>query len=330
MGMTPEARQRLDQRFQLRVAQRQRRYAANWQHAVQIGQALGLGEPLGIYHAEIAPALGVRRVLRLLSPIPVFLLAVVLLVVWAPDAAVPILGVSPLLAGAYVLVFALVSRRGRFTRWLYGYAGGLAEVDPDGQPRVVRWSEVTDVVDEWTSAGSESQSLWSYEGFRLTIAGGSTVSITAKYENAFDPYVPVGGLIGALTPAEVGAAIPSFPSIVDLITHQAMTRVVARQAQAIRGGAVVVCGDVRVTRDGIAGLKDATATPWAEIERIELRPGHVKVRPISGKARNYHNHQDGSGYAVISRVLLALGVNASYEAWARRAVCQPVPVRGPM
>jgi hypothetical protein len=312
--MTPEARQRLDQRFQFRVAQRQRQYAANWQHAVQIGQALGLGEPVGIYHTEIAPALGVRRVLQLLSPIPVFLLAVVLLMVWAPDAAVPILGVSPFLAAAYVLGFVLNSRRGRFTRWLYGYAGGLAEVDPDGQPRVVRWAEVTDVVDEWISAGSESQSLWSYEGFRLTTAAGSTVSITAKYENASDPYGPVGGLIGALAPAEVGAAIPRFPSVADLIIHQAMTRVVARQAEAVRGGAVVVRGDLRVTRDGIAGRKDATATPWAAIERIELRPGHVEVRPISGKARKYHNYQDGSGYAVLSRVLLTLGVNVSFEA----------------
>jgi hypothetical protein len=314
MGLSPEARQRLDQGFRRRVGQRQRRYAADWQRALQIGQAFDLGEPLGIYHTEITPPLGVRRVLRLLSPVPVFLLVVVLLVVWAPEVAVRVLGVSPLLGGAYVLVFALVSRRGRFTRWLYGYVGGLAEADPDRQPRVVRWYEVVDAADEWSSAGSESQSLWSYEGFRLTTADGRSVSITAKFENPLDPYGPVGGMIAALTPAEVGAAIPRFPSVAALITDQAVTRVVARNAEDVRGGAIVVRGDIRVTRDGIAAPKDATATPWAAIERVELRPGHVKVRLIGGKTRKYHDYRDGSGFAVLCRILLALGVNASFEA----------------
>jgi hypothetical protein len=312
--MSPEPRQRLDQGFRRRVSERQQQHAATWQHAVQLGQAFDLGEPLGIYHTEITPPLGVRRTLRLLFPVPVFLLVAVLLMVWSPDAAVPILGVSPFLAGGYILVYALITRRRRFTRWLYGYAGGLAEVDPDGRPRVVRWNDVSDVVDEWISAGSESQSTWSYEGFRLTTAEGRTVSITTRYQNPLDPYGPVGAMIAALTPAEVGAAIPRLPSIADLITDQAVTRVVARQVAALRAGAVVVRGDVRVTRDGIAGPKDEAVTPWAAIDRIELRPGHVKVRPIGGKARKYDNYRDGSGYAVLCRVLLALGVNASYEA----------------
>ncbi|WP_433370128.1 hypothetical protein ACQPZX_44910 [Actinoplanes sp. CA-142083] len=287
--------------------------AATWQHAVQIGGSLGLGEPLGIYHTEITPPLGARRVMRLLAPIPVFLLVVVLLLVWAPEAAVPILGVSPFLAGGYVLVFFVISRRGRFTRWLYGYAGGLAEIDPGGPPRVVRWDEVTDVVDEWSSAGSESQSAWDYEGFRLTTADGRTVPITAKYANALDPYGPVGGMIRALAPARVGDAIPRFPSIADLITGQAAALVVARLASAIRDGATIVRGDIRVNRDGIAGPKDAAVTPWGAIERVELTPGRVKVRPIGGKARKYENYRDGSGYAVLCRVLLALGVSASFE-----------------
>ena len=314
MGMSPEARQRLDQGFRRRVAERQRQYAANWNHAVQIGRALDLGEPLSIHHTEITPALGVRRVLRLLSPIPVFLLVVVLLVIWAPDAALPILGVSPFLAGGYVLVFALITRHGRFTRWLYGYAGGLAEVDPDGQPRPVRWDDVTDVVDEWSSTGSESQSLWSYEGFRLTVSDGRTVSISAKYQNALDPYGPVGVLIAAVTPAAVGDAFPRLPSIADLINGHAVTRVVVRQLAVVHDGGAVVRGDVRVTRDGIAGPKDAAVTPWAAIERIELRPGRVKVRRTGGKAHKYDNYRDGSGYAVLCRVLLALGVSASFEA----------------
>jgi hypothetical protein len=220
--------------------------------------------------------------------------------------------ITPFVAVGYCLVFFVISRRGRFTRWLYGYPGGLAEVDPGGHPRVLRRDEVTDVVDEWSSSGSESQS-WDYEGFRLTTADGRTVSITAKYRNALDPYGPVGGLIAALAPAEVGTAIPRFPSIADLIIDWAVTPVVARLAGTVRGGATVVRGGLRVTPEGIAGPKDTTITPWAAIDRIELRPGHVKVRPIGGKARKYDNYRDGSGYAVLCRVLVALGVNATFE-----------------
>jgi hypothetical protein len=303
--MRPEARQKLDAGFQRRAAQRREQLAVNWQHAVQVGRWLGLGEPLGIYHTEITPGLGARRVLLLLTPVVAFVLAVVLLAVWAPDVATPLLGVAPCLAGACVLAAFVITRRLRFTRWLYGYADGLAEVDPDGQPRPLRWDEVTDVVDEWSSAGSESQSSWSYEGFRLTAADGRTVSITAKYENALDPYAPIGGII---------AALPRLRSIADLINEQVVAPVAARQAEAVRGGAVLVRGDVRVTRDGISGPKDAAATPWAAIERVELRPGRVKVRPIGGKARKYDNYRDGSGYAVLCRVLRALGVDAAYEA----------------
>ena len=311
--MSPEARQRLDQGFRRRTAEQQARHAATWQHAVQLGQALDVGEPLGIYHTEITPPVGVRRGLRLLAPVAVFLLVLVLLIAWDSEAALPLLRLSPVLAFGYCLVVFVTLHRRRFTRWLYGYPGGLAEVDPDGRPRVVRWVEVTDAVDEWSSASSESQSLWDYEGFRLTTADGRLVPITANYRNALDPYGPVGGLIAALVPAEVGAAIPRFPSIADLITDRAVTPVVARLAEAVRGGATVTRAGLRLTTEGIAGPKDATVTPWGAIERIELRPGRLRVRPIGGKARKYDNYRDGSGYAVLCRVLIALGVNASFE-----------------
>ncbi|WP_433788633.1 hypothetical protein [Actinoplanes sp. CA-252034] len=314
MGMSPEARQRLDQGFQRRTAEQQARHAADWQHAAHLGHALGLGEPLGIYQTEITPPLGVRRVLRLLAPAAMFLVVLVLVVVWGPREALPLLSVTPLVAGGYCLMFLVISRRGRFTRWLYGYRDGLAEVDPDGHPRVVRSSEVIDVVDAWTSSGSESQSSWDYEGFRLTTADGRTVLITGKYRNALDPFGPVGGLIAALVPASVGTAIPRFPSIADLMTDWAVSLVVARLVETVRGGATVVRKDFRVSLEGLAGPKDTTITPWDAIERIELRPGHVKVRPIGGKARKYDDYRDASGYAVLCRVLLALGVNASFEA----------------
>jgi hypothetical protein len=314
MGMSPEARRRRDEGFSRRVAEQQARHAATWQRAAHLGQALDLGEPLGIYRTEITPPLGVRRVLRLLIPVPGLLLALVLLLARAPGVALPQLVFFPFLAGGYALMFFVISRQSRFTRWLYGYTGGLAEVDPDGRPRVIRWSEVVDVADEWTSSSSDSDTLWDYRGFRLTVADGRSVPITAKYRNALDPYGPVGGILRALTPAEVGDAIPRFPSIADLITDRVVARVVDRRAAALRDGAVITIGEVRVTRDGMAGPKDAALTPWGAIERVELRPGRMRVFPIGGKRRKYDNHRDGSGYAVHCRVLLALGVTATYEA----------------
>lgn len=260
----------------------------------------------------MTPPLGVRRVLRLLAPAAMFLLVLVLLVGWDPEAALPLLSITPFVAGGYWLLFFVISRRGRFTRWLYGYPRGIAELDPDGHPRVARSDEVVDVVDEWTSSGSESESLWDYKGFRLTTADGHTVSITAKYRNALDPYSPGGGLIVALLPAEVGAAVPRFPSIADLMTDWAVTPLVARLAEEVCGGATVVRGDFRVTLEGIAGPEDTTITPWGTIERIELRPGHVKLRPIRGKTRKYDNYRDASGYAVLCRLLIALGADASF------------------
>ncbi|MFF5225578.1 hypothetical protein [Dactylosporangium sp. NPDC000521] len=311
--MSAGARQRLDERFRRRVEQRRQDHAANWEHAVRVGQGLGLGDPLGIYHTEVLPPLGARRVLWLASPAVLYVVGVVLLVLWNPDRALPFMGVLPCLVGPYVVVCTLITRRRRFTRWLYAYGGGFAEVDPDGQPRPVRWDEVTDAVDAWSRDGGESESTWADDGFQLTTADGRTVPITAKYSNALDPYAPIGGMIAALVPAEVGAAIPRFPTIAALIVDRAVTPVVTRQAGAVRGGAVLTRGGVRVTRDGIAGPKDATATPWAAIDRVELRPGRVKVHPVAGKARTYTDHRDGSGYAVLCRVLLALGVSASFE-----------------
>ncbi|MEV4132074.1 hypothetical protein AB0J72_07895 [Dactylosporangium sp. NPDC049742] len=314
MGMSPEARRRLDERFGQRVERRRQDHAANWEHAVRVGQGLGLGDPLGIYHTEVFPPLGARRVLWLVAPAVAYVAGVVLLVLWNPDRALPFIGVLPFLVGPYVVVCVLITRRRRFTRWLYAYGGGFAEVDPDGPPRPVRWDEITDAVDAWRHDGGESVSSWAYDGFLLTTAGGRTVPVTAKYENALDPYAPIGGMIAALMPAEVGAAIPRFPTIAGLIVDRAVIPVVERQAGAVRGGAVLTRGGVRVTRDGIAGPKDTTVTPWAAIDRIELRPGRVKVRPVAGKARTYTDHRAGSGYSVLCRVLLALGVTASYEA----------------
>jgi hypothetical protein len=293
---------------------RRQEHAATWDHAGHVGRALGLGEPLGLYRAEILPPLGARRVLRLLSPIPVALLVALLIVPWRQETVIAVLALSPIPAGLYgAAVLITAQHRGRFTRWLYAYPAGLAELDPKAPPRPLRWDTITDAVDEWTSSGSESQSLWDYEGFRLTASDGRTVLITARYVNVLDPYGPAGSLIASLLPAGVGATIPRLPSIVDLVLARAVTPVATRLAASIRAGAVITRGDLRLSPDGISGPKDTTPLPWATIERADLRPGRLRLRLATGKTRTYDNYRDGSGYAVLTRVLLALGVPAAYE-----------------
>jgi hypothetical protein len=151
-----------------------------------------------------------------------------------------------------------------------------------------------------------------YAGYRLTTASGEIVSITSRYQNMLDPYAPIGRTIAAMLPAQAGAAIPRFPTIDELIAGQAVVRVVVRQAAAVRNGAVVERGGVRVTRDGIAEPHDEGAVPWAAIERIALRPGKMKIFG-EGSKRAYNNYVDGSGFGVLCRLLVELGISASFD-----------------
>ena len=81
----------------------------------------------------------------------------------------------------------------------------------------------------------------------------------------------------------------------------------------MRNGAVVERGGIRVTRDGIAEPHHIGALPWAAIERIAFRPGKMTIIPVSGSKRTYHNYADGSGFGVLCRLLVELGINASFD-----------------
>jgi hypothetical protein len=311
--MSPEARRRLDDGFRRRIDERSGQFAARWQDAVGLGEHFRLGQAVGIYRTEVNPPVGVRVVLRMLAPIPAVLVVVLVAATVLPGVLAPLIMLVPFAVGGWVFVWFMTIRRNRFDRWLYGYTGGFAELDPGVAPRVVRWDDITDVVDEWVSASSESMSLWDYAGYRLTTASGDIVSITSRYQNMLDPYAPIGRTIAGMLPAQAGAAIPRFPTIDELIAGQAVVRVVARQAAAVRNGAVVERGGIRVTRDGIAEPNDVGALPWAAIERIAFRPGKMKIFPVRGRKRTYNNYVDGSGFGVLCRLLVELGISASFD-----------------
>jgi hypothetical protein len=311
--MSPEARRRLDDGIRRRIDDRSGQFAARWQDAVGLGGHFRLAQAVGIYRTEVNPPVSVRVVLRMLAPIPAVVVVVLVAATVLPGVLAPLIMLVPFAVGGWAFVCFMAIRRNRFDRWLYGYTGGFAELDPGVPPRVVRWEDITDVVDEWVSAGSESMSLWDYAGYRLTTASGDIVSITCRYQNMLDPYAPIGRTIAGMLPAQVGAAIPRFPTIDELITGQAVVRVVARQAAAVRNGAVVERAGIRVTRDGIAEPHDIGALPWAAIERIAFRPGKMKIFPVRGRKRTYDNYVDGSGFGVLCRLLVELGISASFD-----------------
>jgi hypothetical protein len=313
MGMSPDARRRLAESFQRRVDDRRGRLADRRQDAVRLGEHYDLGPATGLYRLEVQPPTGVRTAALMLAPVPVTVLVFLAASQTMPDLLIPMLGLMPVAVPGWIAVCLLTIRPRRFHRWLYAYADGFTTLDPAAGPHVVRWQDISDVVDTWASSGSDS-TLWDFTGYRLTTATGEVVSITHRYVNMLDPYEPVGRLVAAMVPAEVGTVFPRFPTISELMAGEAIARVVARQAAALRHGAVVERGGVRVTRDGISGPKKLGDLPWAAIERVALRPGRVQIFPVGAKKRSYSNYADGSGYQVLCLLLRELGVTATYEA----------------
>ena len=52
---------------------------------------------------------------------------------------------------------------------------------------------------------------------------------------------------------------------------------------------------------------------WAAIERIAFRPGKMKIFPVRGRKRTYNNYVGGSGFGVLCRLLVELGISASFD-----------------
>jgi hypothetical protein len=79
----------------------------------------------------------------------------------------------------------------------------------------LRWSEVTEVGEVWTSVYDVSveDSRPTLTAYRLRCADGRTCEISRSLHNVRDPYPGVGPLLTGLMPADVGATMPKFPTI---------------------------------------------------------------------------------------------------------------------
>lgn len=83
----------------------------------------------------------------------------------------------------------------------------------------MRWSEVTEVGEVWTNTYdvSAEESRPTLTACRLRCADGRTREISRSLQNVRDPYPGVGSLLRGLVPADVGATMPTFPTIDEVI-----------------------------------------------------------------------------------------------------------------
>lgn len=314
MRIRPEAAQRLEQGFQEGLDEQKRRFATQWQDAVEFGQRSGLGQAVGIFRAEIHPRPGVIFFARLLAPF----LAIPVLII-AAAKGVPgiwrLLFFAPFLFAGWIGVNSLLAWRNRYNRWLFAYLGGFTEFDEGGRPdRPTRWDDFTDVADSWTFVDSEAgSSSWTFDCLQPTVRGGSPALFNTPYKNMLDPYHPVNRMLAALLPSTVASVIPQFPTIMEIFTIHLVRRIIDRDLATVHAGGIVERAGIRVTRDGLIPPGEISMTPWAAIRQIDLTPERARIQLSAGGRPTTHPVVASSGLWVLSLLLNQLRVQASFR-----------------
>ena len=219
MRIRPEAEQKLRAGFQRRVDRQAERYVAELTHAQQLAVGLECGEVVGVFSGHAGGDL--RRGAHVRAALPMAAIPVLIAgaAVGVPGM-VPLLGASPFVIGGW---FGLTMWRWREPRrrvWFYAFTQGCALLDgPRADPVCVRWSEVAEVDEVWTQVYdvSAEESRPMLTAYRLLCADGRTCVISRSLRNVRDPYPNVGSPLRGLVPADVGATIPTFPAIDEVI-----------------------------------------------------------------------------------------------------------------
>ena len=219
VGMRPEPEQKLRAGFQRRVDEQSNRHAAQLMHAEQLAGRFECGEVTGVYSARAGG--NVRRSAYVVALLP--LAAIPVLIAGAAaglPGMLPLLGAFPFAFGAWFGVSLWRGREPKRTVWFYAFTQGfiLAD-DPLAQARPVRWNQVVDVSEVWTGVYSPAseESRPTLTAYRLRTADGRTHEISRSFWNVRDPYREVGQMLRGLMPASVGATMPAFPTIDEII-----------------------------------------------------------------------------------------------------------------
>jgi len=215
----PEAEQKLRAGFQRRVDRQAARYAAQLTDAEQLAGRLECGPVIGDFTGQAGG--DVKRGSYAVGLLP--MAAIPVLIAGAAAGVpgmVPLLGATPFITGAWFGLTLWRRREPKRRVWLYAFADGCALLDgPQADAVVVRWSEVTEVGQVWTTVydASAEESRPTLTAYRLRCADGRSCEISRSLQNVRDPYAGVRPLLTGLMPAAVGATMPQFPTIDEVI-----------------------------------------------------------------------------------------------------------------
>jgi hypothetical protein len=215
----PEAERKLRAGFQRRVGRQAERYVAQLTHAEQLAVRLECGQVAGVFTGQAGG--DVRRGTYAVGLLP--LAAVPVLIAGAAvgvPGMVPLLGATPFITGAWFGLTVWRRREPKRRVWLYAFTEGCAFLDgPQADALYLRWSEVTEVGEVWTNVYdvSAEESRPRLTAYQLRCADGRTCEISRSLINVRDPYPGVGPLVRGVMPADVGATMPKFPTIDEVI-----------------------------------------------------------------------------------------------------------------
>lgn len=224
MKMRPEAEQRLREGFQRRADQQRDRYAAQLADAHRLAASQEYGEVVGVFTTSAGGDVKARAYVIGLLPLAAVPFLIALGAVDLPRM-VPLVVICPFLFAGWFLMSIWRGREPRRSIWLYAFTGGFTLFDrPEAGAVTVWWSQVTEVGMIWTQAyepGDEGEGTPVLSGYRLLSADGQAYEIPRSFQNVRDPYGDVGRSLRRIMPAAVSAAMPSFPTIDEVLATYA-------------------------------------------------------------------------------------------------------------
>jgi hypothetical protein len=264
-----------------RVLERRQEMAPQHEHAVSLGHGLRLGPVVGLFVRETQgpaqTALGMLLIGMVLS--------LCLVPIGVDETGVAPLWVAFAIVAGLLVVIVPVGRQffrpGRLW-WLYLYESGFAALDHRGRVRdSLRWAEVDEVDWEWSP--HEDSAGASLVGYRLRGHDGRVVKLPTAFTNAYDPYAPAGGILGALSP-RIGELLPQFPILAESLDAAAAQPLARRALDRLAAGQPLTFGKVTVDPHGITYAKKPTVS-WREVTGWKLDDGQLKIERAPGRPK---------------------------------------------
>ena len=209
--MESEAERKLRDGLQRKVDEHRARYAPHLAHADRVARATESGEVVGVFMAEVGGTIPTSTYAVGLLPVAAAPLAIAATLAGVPGSGF-VLVALPFITGAWFVRSLLHAREPKRTVWLYAFTGGFIVFDPHTDATPVRWSDVTEVRDVWSTVfnldGESSRALTAYE---LHLTDDRICEVSRSYDNALDPYRDVGPILTTLAPASLGKFMPKLP-----------------------------------------------------------------------------------------------------------------------